>query len=134
MEQIVDSRVVGEGLQDFRPGQSSSPSEHVPARVHEDADELVKVFFRTFLQNKKSAKSGPHSGSELSADFTSDPPRQLMWTLGSTATTSGSASTPCKGHTGGSCCQTTGSGTGLGNGTDGSTVTMRPWVRLFFGC
>ena len=46
------------------------------------------------------------------------------------ATTSGSASTPCKGHAGGSCCQTTGSGTRRGKSTDGSTVVMGIWVRL----
>ena len=37
--------------------------------------------FRTLPQNRKSAKLGPHSGSELSADFTSSP-RQLTWTPG----------------------------------------------------
>ena len=39
VQQIVDIPVSGGGLQDFRPGQSSSSSSHVPARVHEDADE-----------------------------------------------------------------------------------------------
>ena len=46
MEQIVD--IPSGGLQDVRPGQSSSSSSHVPARVHEDANELGVVFFRTF--------------------------------------------------------------------------------------
>ena len=59
VEQIVDSRVFGGGLQDFRPGQSSSP--------------LAKGFFALF-PNGKSAKIGPHSGSELSADFTPSTP------------------------------------------------------------
>ena len=39
VEQIVDIPVSGGGLQDFRPGQSSSSSSHLPAGVHEDADE-----------------------------------------------------------------------------------------------
>ena len=32
-------------------------------------DEAFTGFFRTFPQNKKSAGLGPHSGSELGADF-----------------------------------------------------------------
>ena len=35
---------------------------------------LVKVFFALFPNFKVSAKLGPHSGSELSADFTSSTP------------------------------------------------------------
>ena len=49
-EQIVD--IPGGGL--HRPGQSSS-----------SADEPGEGVFRTFPQNKKSAKLGSHSGSEL---------------------------------------------------------------------
>ena len=49
LEQIVDSRVVGGGLQDFRPGQSSSASSS-PAGF---ADELGEWFFRTFPRKKK---------------------------------------------------------------------------------
>ena len=65
VEQNVDFPVGG-GLQDFLPGQSSSSSSHVPARVSEALDEPGEGFFRTFPQNKKSAKLlGSHSGSEL---------------------------------------------------------------------
>ena len=60
--------------------------------------------------------------------------RQLTWTPGSMATTSGSALTPCTGHTGRSCCQTTVSATRRGKGTDGSTVILGIWVRFFSGC
>ena len=68
MEQIVDSRAVGGGLQEFRPGQGSSASSSVsPGHAGEGV-------FRTFLQNQKSAKWSPHSGSKLSADFTSSTP------------------------------------------------------------
>ena len=49
LEQIVDSRVVGGGLQDFRPGQSSSASSS-PAGF---ADVLGEWFFRTFPRKKK---------------------------------------------------------------------------------
>ena len=73
VDQIVDSRVVGGGLQDFRPGQSSSSSSS-SAGVHGFADELGEGVFRTFPRQKKSAKVGPHSGSALSADFTPSTP------------------------------------------------------------
>ena len=53
VEQIVDSRGFGGGLQDFRPGQSSSSSSHDPARVSEALDEPGEGFVRTFPQNKK---------------------------------------------------------------------------------
>ena len=54
------------GLQGF-PGQSSTASSsHVGA-----ADDTGDGVFRTFPRRKKSAKRGPHSGSELGADFTS---------------------------------------------------------------
>ena len=68
VEQIVDSRVLGGGLQDFLPGQSSSSSSHDPARVYEALDGPGEGFFRTFPQIKKSAGVAPHSGSELAAD------------------------------------------------------------------
>ena len=45
MEQIVDFPVSGGGLQDFRPGQSSSSSSYFPAGVNESWMRLVKVFF-----------------------------------------------------------------------------------------
>ena len=57
------------GLQGFLPGQgstASSFSSHVRAGA---ADEPFQVVFRTFPQLKKSAGLGPHSGSELGADF-----------------------------------------------------------------
>ena len=52
VEQIVDSRVVGGGLRDFRPGQSSSSSSS-SAGVHGFADELGEGVFRTFPRQKK---------------------------------------------------------------------------------
>ena len=63
VEQIVDFRVLGGGLQDFRPVQGSSASS---SSSREHAGEEV---FRTFPRVKKSPKVSPHSGSELSADF-----------------------------------------------------------------
>ena len=59
VEQIVDSRVLGGGLQDFRPVQGSSSSS---SRSREHAGEGV---FRTFPRGKKSPKLGSRSGSEL---------------------------------------------------------------------
>ena len=59
VEQIVDSRVLGGGLQDFRPVQGSSASS---SRSREHAGEGV---FLTFPRVKKSPKLGSHSGSEL---------------------------------------------------------------------
>ena len=47
-ERIVEQIVSGGGVQDFRPGHSSSSSSHVPARVHEDADELGEAVFSHF--------------------------------------------------------------------------------------
>ena len=91
VEQIVD--IPRGGLQDFRPGQSSSSSSHVPAGISEVMDEpgeFILFFarssscsdaldapgywgFRTFPQNKKSATQPPHSRSEL-------PPHSSPWT------------------------------------------------------
>ena len=51
VEQFVDIPVGG-GLQDFRPGQSSSSSSHVPARVSLRMH-LVKGFFALFPNFKK---------------------------------------------------------------------------------
>ena len=73
VEQIVDSRGFGGGLQDFRPGLSSSSSSHDPARVSEALDEPGEGFFRTFPQIKKSVTQPPHSGSAL-------PPHSSPWT------------------------------------------------------
>ena len=50
-EWIVEQNVdfpVGGSLQDCRPGQSSSSSSHVPARVSEALDEPGEVFFSQF--------------------------------------------------------------------------------------
>ena len=71
MEQIVDSRVLGGGLQDFLPEHSSSSSSHDPARVHEALDGPGEGVFRTSPQIKKSAGVAPHSGSELATDSSS---------------------------------------------------------------
>ena len=68
VEQIVDFSVFGGGLQDFRPGQSSSSSSNVPAGVREALDEPGEGFFRTFPKNKKkSAKLGPRSSPRVPA-------------------------------------------------------------------
>ena len=56
---LPDSRVLGGGLQDFRPVQGSSASS---SSFREYACEGV---FRTFPRVKKSPKLGSHSGSEL---------------------------------------------------------------------
>ena len=72
VEQIAD--FPGGGLQDFLPGQSSSSSSHDPARAFVALDAPGYGGFRTFPRRKKSAKIGPHSGSELSADFISSTP------------------------------------------------------------
>ena len=73
VEQIAVSRV-GEGLQDFLPGQSSSSSSHDPARCLETLDGPGYGFFRTFPHFQKSATQPSHSGSEL-------PPHSSPWTL-----------------------------------------------------
>ena len=64
MEQNVDFPVGG-GLLVFLPGQSSSASSSSPAGVHGYGDEPMEGGFRTFPQNKKSAKVTSHPGSEL---------------------------------------------------------------------
>ena len=46
------------GLQDFRPGQSSSSSSHVPARAYDALDAPGDGFFRTFPKNKKKCEVG----------------------------------------------------------------------------
>ena len=50
VEQIVD--IPGGGLQDFRPGQSSSSSSHVPARVPEALDGPGEGFFFSHFSPK----------------------------------------------------------------------------------
>ena len=87
VEQTVDIPVPGRagegergGLQGFAGQGSTASSSHVGA-----ADGAGQGVFRTFLRKKKSAKQGPHSGSELSADFNPStlsahqmPPEQLV--------------------------------------------------------
>ena len=65
LEQIVDIPA-REGLQGFLPGLGSSSS----SRLHGGTDEGIQGVFRTFPRVEKSAEEGPHSGSELGADFT----------------------------------------------------------------
>ena len=86
-EQIVDIPVPGGdgggergGLQGFAGQGSTASSSHVSA-----ADGAEQGVFRTFPRMKKSAKRGPHSGSELGADFNPStlsshqmPPEQLV--------------------------------------------------------
>ena len=68
------------GLQGSTGQGSTASSSHVGA-----ADDAGQGFFRTFPRMKKSAKRGPHSGSELGADFNPStlsahqmPPEQLV--------------------------------------------------------
>ena len=68
------------GLQGFAGQGSTASSSHVGA-----ADGAGQGVFRTFPRKKKSAKQGPHSGSELGADFNPStlsahqmPPEQLV--------------------------------------------------------
>ena len=72
MKQNVDIPVGG-GLQDFRPGQSSSSVAHSPAAWLSTEDEAIQGGFSHFPQNKKSATVPPHSGSAL-------PPHSSPWT------------------------------------------------------
>ena len=62
----ISERTVEQNVDPFShggfPGSSSSRS---PAGDEECADEPAKAVFRTFLQNKKSAKVTSHPGSEL---------------------------------------------------------------------
>ena len=132
VEQNVDFPVDG-GLQDFRPGQSSSASSSSPAGVHGSADGPGEGFFRTSPKNQK-VRSWVRTRGRNCSPSRAHPPRQLMWITGSMATSSGSALTLCMGHSGRSCCQTTFSGTRRGNGTDGSMVASGVLVRLFSGC
>ena len=82
-EQIVD--IPCGGLQDFRPGQSSSSSSHFPAGILGDADEPGEGFFRTFNQHKKSAKLGPHSSPRVHASVSSSTPAPQRIRLNGTA-------------------------------------------------
>ena len=87
VEQTVDIPVPGRagggergGLQGSTGQGSTASSSHVGA-----ADGAGQGVFRTFPQMKKSARRGPHSGSELGADFNPStlsahqmPPEQLV--------------------------------------------------------
>ena len=53
VEQTVDFPVAGGGLQDFRPGQSSSSVAHSPAAWLNTEDESFQGFYRTFPPEKK---------------------------------------------------------------------------------
>ena len=113
VEQIVDSRVLGGGSS----ASSSSSREHAGEGV-----------FRTFPRVKKKVRSWARTRGRNCSPSRAHPPRQLMWTPGSMATTSGSASTPCMGRFGRSYCRTTCSGTRRGNATDGSTTASGWWL------
>ena len=65
VEQNVDIPARG-GLHGFLPGQGSSSSRRFPGV----ADAGIQWGFRTFSRPEKSAGLGPHSGSQLGADFT----------------------------------------------------------------
>ena len=69
VEQNVDIPARG-GFHGFLPGQGFSSSSRFPRGV----DARIQGGFRTFSRPGKSAELGPHSGSQLGADFTS-------WTL-----------------------------------------------------
>ena len=70
--QIVDAP--RGGLQGFRPGQSSSASSSSTPGVHGSADGPGKGVFRTFPQNKKSAKMGSHSSQRVPASVSPSTP------------------------------------------------------------
>ena len=82
VEQIVD--LPGGGLQDFRPGQSSSSSLHVPARVPEALDEPGEGFFFALFPNiKKSAASASSPSQRVPASVSPSTPapqhRVRLW-------------------------------------------------------
>ena len=77
VEQNVDFPARG-GLHGFLLGQSSSSS----SRLLVNADEGIQGGFRTFSRPGKSARLGPHSGSELSADFTPSTPAAYVDSTG----------------------------------------------------
>ena len=84
MEHIVE--IPGGGLQDFRPGQSSSSSSHFPAGVPEALDEPSQgLFFALFAKN--SAKSGSHSSQRVPASASPSTPapehrvRLMQWIM-----------------------------------------------------
>ena len=75
-ERIVEQIVAfpGGGLQDFRPGQSSSSSSHFPADISQGLDEHGNGFFRTFPHNKKSAASASSPSQRVPASVSPSTP------------------------------------------------------------
>ena len=69
LEHVAGSRARG-GPQGLLPGQGSSSSSRFPG----GADDGFPGDFRTFFRPGKSARHGPHLGSELGADFTPSTP------------------------------------------------------------
>ena len=77
VEQIVD--IPGGGLQDFRQGQSSSSSLHVPTGISEILDKPGEWVFRTFPKNKKVRR--PHPPRVRGCPPVSPHPRRLLSTV-----------------------------------------------------
>ena len=65
VEQTVDIPVSVGGLQDFRPGQSSSSVAHSPAAWLNPEDEPFQEFFALFPPEKKSATDTRHMGARV---------------------------------------------------------------------
>ena len=63
----------GGGLQDFRPGLSSSSSSHVPAGISEGLVEPGEGVFGTFHQNKKVRRPHPPASVSPSTPACSSP-------------------------------------------------------------
>ena len=76
VEQIVD--IPGGGL--HRPGQGlPASSSHVPARVHDDADESGEKFFSHFSPSKKKVRSLLRTRSRNYSPSRAHPRRLLSW-------------------------------------------------------
>ena len=94
------------------PGSAASSSHSSGAE-----DEAFTGGFRTFPQHQKSARLGPHSGSELGADFN-------LWTMDSGGL--------CRLH--GARGGRAGHGVGVGVGAGGGRRdSLRRWVSAFAG-
>ena len=65
VEQIVDFPVAGGGLQEFRPGQSSSSVARSPAEWLTTEDEPFQGVFRTISPGEKSARVTWHMGARV---------------------------------------------------------------------
>ena len=85
VEQIV--AIPGGVLQDFRPGQSSPSSLHVPASIPEVTDEPGEEVYITLPQHKKSAASASSPGQRVFASVSPPTPaphhrvRLLEWVM-----------------------------------------------------